>query len=238
LLARSYGGANRVAATDACLQSASSNAIRTGLRYARYKRTLSATLIRATAFFVFASAYWALLPLVARRQIAGDRKSTASLLGAIGAGAVGGGICFASIKSGAQSRLARSSRDVLAPRLPWRYSGLAHEVFLGLAASLIAGVSWITVLSSLNISAQVALPEWVRGRGTFDVRNSPFRRALTIGSAIWGQVATIAGLPLAHFIAAGGALIAIPLTWRWKLQTGADLDLTPSMKWPVPSHHS
>src|SRR5580704_6030656 len=57
---------------------------------------------------------------------------------------------------------------------------------------------------------------------------------LTIGSAIWGQVATIAGLPLAHFIAAGGALIAIPLTWRWKLQTGADLDLTPSMKWPAP----
>jgi hypothetical protein len=29
-------------------------------------------------------------------------------------------------------------------------------------------------------------------------------------------------------------LIAIPLTWRWKLQTGADLDLTPSMKWPAP----
>jgi hypothetical protein len=39
--------------------------------------------------------------------------------------------------------------------------GLAHEVFLGLAVSLIAGVSWIAVLSSLNISAQVALPDWV-----------------------------------------------------------------------------
>jgi quinol monooxygenase YgiN len=47
-------------------------------------------------------------------------------------------------------------------------------------------------------------------------------------------VAGIAGLPIAHFIAAAGALVAIPLTWRWKLQTGAELDLTPSMHWPAP----
>jgi hypothetical protein len=42
------------------------------------------------------------------------------------------------------------------------------------------------------------------------------------------------GLPAAHFIAAAGALVAIPLTWRWKLQTGAGIDLTPSMHWPAP----
>src|SRR5262249_34930396 len=50
----------------------------------------------------------------------------------------------------------------------------------------------------------------------------------------WGQVAALLGLPLAHFIAAAGALLAIPLTWRWHLQTGADVDLTPSMHWPAP----
>ena len=31
-----------------------------------------------------------------------------------------------------------------------------------------------------------------------------------------------------------GALIAMPLTWRWKLQTGASLNLTPSMRWRAP----
>ena len=41
-------------------------------------------------------------------------------------------------------------------------------------------------------------------------------------------------LPDAHFIAAAGALVAIPLTWRWKLQTGTAIDLTPSMHWPTP----
>jgi hypothetical protein len=42
------------------------------------------------------------------------------------------------------------------------------------------------------------------------------------------------GLPAAHFLAAAGAIVAIPLTWRWKLQTGAGADLTPSMHWPTP----
>ncbi|WP_460290865.1 MFS transporter, partial [Bradyrhizobium diazoefficiens] len=42
-----------------------------GFRHARYNLDLRATLIRAVAFFFFASAYWALLPLVARNQIAG-----------------------------------------------------------------------------------------------------------------------------------------------------------------------
>jgi hypothetical protein len=42
------------------------------------------------------------------------------------------------------------------------------------------------------------------------------------------------GLPATHFIACIGALAAIPLTWRWKLQISGGLDLTPSMHWPVP----
>jgi MFS family permease len=43
-----------------------SSEIRTGFRHARYNPHLRATLIRGAAFFLFASAYWALLPLVAR----------------------------------------------------------------------------------------------------------------------------------------------------------------------------
>jgi hypothetical protein len=58
--------------------------------------------------------------------------------------------------------------------------------------------------------------------------------ALTIGSAIWGQLAVIAGLPASLLVAAAGAVIGVFLTWRWKLQTGADVDFSPSMQWPDP----
>jgi hypothetical protein len=77
------------------------------------------------------------------------------------------------------------------------------------------------------------LPEWVRGRG-LALFMTVYFGAHTVGSAVWGQVATLLGLPLTHFVAAAGALLTIPLTWRWHLQTGADLDLTPSMHWPAP----
>src|SRR5215475_6325459 len=46
-------------------------AIGTGLRHGRHNPALRATLIRAAGFFIFGSAYWALLPLVARNQVAG-----------------------------------------------------------------------------------------------------------------------------------------------------------------------
>ena len=53
------------------------SAMSTGLRYAKNNRDLDATLIRAVAFFPFASAYWALLPLIARRQCTTARSCTA-----------------------------------------------------------------------------------------------------------------------------------------------------------------
>ena len=58
--------------------------------------------------------------------------------------------------------------------------------------------------------------------------------SLAVGSALWGKVAAVTGLPAAHLIAAAGAVLAVPLLWHQKLQTGAELDLTPSMHWPAP----
>jgi quinol monooxygenase YgiN len=57
---------------------------------------------------------------------------------------------------------------------------------------------------------------------------------LTIGSAAWGEMTVAVGLANAHFLAAAGAVTAVALTWRWKLQTGASIDLSPSMHWPAP----
>jgi quinol monooxygenase YgiN len=47
-------------------------------------------------------------------------------------------------------------------------------------------------------------------------------------------VAALLGLPVAHLLAAAGAVAVVPLTRRWKLQTAAGIDLTPSAHWPTP----
>ena len=208
------------------------NAIRAGMRYARFNAQLRATLWRTIGFFLFAGAYWALLPLIARQQIAAGPELYGLLLGAIGAGAVSAAFLLPRARKWLGSdKLAHAGTAGTAVAMA--FFALAHTPPLALAASFVAGVSWIAVLSSLNYSAQVALPEWVRGRGSALFGTVMFG-TLTVGSAVWGQVAAVVGLPLAELAAAVGALLTIPLTWRWHLQTGTARDLTPSMHWADP----
>jgi len=208
------------------------SAVRTAFRYARNNPHLRATLIRTVSFFLFASAYWALLPLVTRTQIAAGPKLYGYLLGAIGASAVAAALALPWLKAklGPDRQTAAGTSGTAIAMVLF---GLARDSSAALAASIIAGASWIAVISSVNVSAQVALPDWVRGRGLAIFVTTIFG-ALTLGSAIWGQVAGMFGLPAALFLAAVGAIVAIPLTWRWKLQTSAATDLTPSMHWPAP----
>ena len=207
-------------------------AVRTGFRYAFYNRPLRNTLGRAIGFFLFASAYWALLPLVARSQIAGGPALYGVLLGAIGAGAVGCAFILPHLKArfGADGLVVLGE---LGTALTLVLLGSASTPLIGIAACIIAGASWISAISTLNISAQVSLPDWVRGRG-LAMYVTVFFGSMTLGGLIWGEVASISGLPITHFLAAVGAVSAIPLTWPWRLQTEAGLDLTPSMDWPEP----
>lgn len=207
-------------------------AMEIGFRHARHNPNLGAALIRAGAFFFFASAYWALLPLVARNSIAGGPSLYGLLLGAIGIGAVAGAFMLPWLKAalGADRLVAVGTAGTA---LSLILLGLARDPTLGLSGCLIAGVSWITVLATLNVSVQVSLPDWVRGRG-LAIFVIVFFGAMTVGSVLWGQLASKLGLPAAHFIAAAGAIAGIALTWRWKLQSGGGVDLAPSMHWPAP----
>ncbi len=208
------------------------NANRLGLRYARNNPHLRATLIRVVGFFLFASADWALLPLVARNQIAGGPELYGALLGAIGGGALIGAFVLPWLRQ-------RLGPDLLAAAgtagtaLAMTLYGLARDPATALAASLIAGISWIAVLSALNVSAQVALPEWVRARGLALYVTVMFG-ALSVGSVIWGKLGGVLGLPAAHYIATAGMLLTLAFTGRWKLQTALGIDLAPSMHWSAP----
>lgn len=207
-------------------------AVRAGVRYALHSAPLKATMARALGFFLFASAYWALLPLIARNVLKGDASLYGMMMGAVGVGAVSGAFIMPFFKArlGADKLVALGTIGTASAMLILA-AGFGHLV--AVAVCLLAGVSWIFVLTSLNVSAQVALPEWVRARG-LAIFVTVFFGAMSAGSLIWGQLSTKVGIPMALTIAACGALLAIPLTWRNKLQVGASLDLAPSMHWPEP----
>lgn len=209
-----------------------SAAIVVGLRYAFNSRPLKATLVRAGAFFLFASALWAMLPLVARELLNGGPTLYGLLLASVGAGAVAGTLLIPTIKSklGPDATVAAGS---IGTALVLVVFALVKDPLVAISAAALAGACWIAVLSSLHVSAQTALPNWVRARG-LSVFLTVFFGAMALGSLLWGQLATVSSIETSLLVAAAGSVVMVPLTWRAKLNQGMEMDLAPSMHWPMP----
>ena len=207
-------------------------AIRVGMRFVMHTHALQVVLIRGGAFFVFASATWSLFPLIVRRELGRGPEIYGLLLTCIGIGAVVGALLLPRVR-------ARISRDALVAGASALYAlaalALAHVQNIGLlaVAMLATGVAWISILSALQVTAQMTLPEWVRARGlaAFFV---VFMGGMALGSILWGQVATRISIPAALTIAALGMVAAIGLTWRFKLGQHQVLDFRPTLDWPAP----
>jgi MFS family permease/quinol monooxygenase YgiN len=207
-------------------------AIRAGLRYARHSPELRAVLTRGAAFFVFASASWALLPLIVRQELKSGPGTYGLFLACLGVGAIAGALLLPRMR-------ARASRDKIVAGATGLYSiallALAHSgnVYAAGAAMLLTGFAWISVVSSLMAAAQTALPSWVRARGLalFWVI---FMGGMAAGSALWGQVASWVGIPYALTTAAIGALLGVAATTRYRIGQHDANDLSPSMHWPAP----
>jgi predicted MFS family arabinose efflux permease len=207
-----------------------SSALRTGLRHTANNRLMWATLVRTLAIYPFTAAYWGLLPLIARRTGPGA-EHYGILLSAISVGAILGSLGHEKLrrKFGADRLLAAST--ILSASAMALFA-VAQDLPISLCACLMAGVAWINTLTCLYTSAQNVLPDWVRGRG-LAVFLTVIYGTMTLCSAAWGEIAARSGLTTALLIAAAGAIIAIPFTWRWKLQQGS-LDLSPSQHWTLP----
>src|SRR5439155_241354 len=73
-------------------------ATRAGLRYARHAPPLAAVLVRTGVFIVCASAFWALLPVIARRDLGLSALGYGLLLTCFGFGAVVGAALLPRVK--------------------------------------------------------------------------------------------------------------------------------------------
>ncbi len=206
-------------------------AIGAGLRHARANTALRRVLLRAVAFFLFAAAPWALLPLVARGALQGGPGLYGLMLTAIGAGAVLGALVLPAVR--ARLRLDAAAAVMLGTG-GVSGAGLLLAVAPAAAVAVVAcgvlGLSWIVVLTTLNVAAQAALPDWVRARG-LALYLSVFSGAMMAGGLLWGIVAELAGVRTAL---AGAALLGLAAGWiarRAALPEGGE-DLRPSDHMP------
>ncbi len=208
------------------------SAIRVGVRFVLHARELQAVLVRGLGFFAFASATWSLFPLVVRKELARGPEIYGLLLTCIGIGAVAGAMILPRLRS-------RTSRDTLVAAASVLYASAAavlayvRDVPLLVVAMLGTGMAWIAILSALQVSAQTTLPAWVRARG-LAAFVMIFMGGMALGAILWGQIATRVGIPTALTMAAIGMVIAVVITWKFKLGQHEVPDFTPTMDWPLP----
>jgi MFS family permease len=206
-------------------------AFRAGLRYAKSSRELHVVLVRAAVFFAFSSAVWALLPLVARNLLGGTAGFYGVLLGAVGAGAIGGAFLMPMLRArfdvdGLMLLAAIAAAAVMAGL------SLAPPQWVAILLLLVLGAGWITALTTLNGTAQSVLPNWVRGR-SLAIYLTVFNGAMTAGSLAWGTIAEALGISATLLVAAAGLLVVGLVFHRLKLPKG-EADLVPSNHWPEP----
>ncbi|TAK56513.1 MAG: MFS transporter [Gammaproteobacteria bacterium] len=178
------------------------DAIGAGVRFAVHSRALQATMVRGVGFILFAIVLWALLPLIAKELLGGGPETYGILVGSIGIGAVIGALILPWLRR-------RVSIDHVIAGATVQYAvavlitGYLHQLVMASVAMAMCGAAWIAAISSLQVAAQMSLPNWVRGRG-LSVVIAVQMGAMAAGSILWGLVAKGAGIrtagPVRNFV--------------------------------------
>lgn len=212
------------------------SAVMAGARFVRHSEVLRAVLVRTAVFVVSGSAIWALLPVIAAHEIKSGSGGYGILLGCLGIGAVLAAVSFARLRS-----LVDPDRLLLGGTIVYVIAtvslGALSQFHLLSLAMVAGGIAWMAVMSTFNVTAQLALPGWVRARAlSFYI--FVFQAGLALGSWLWGEVALHLGTRRALFIAAGGLVAGLVVALRFPLTGLEATDLTPSMHWPEPAVQS
>ena len=201
------------------------------IRYVRNAPVIRAVMLRTGVVMFCGSAVFALLPTLAR-AMSPSAMTYGILLGAFGAGAVGGAVVMEKAKARWSIETVVSTAIAIlgvmialmarAPNVP------ALVVVL-----LVGGAAWITFIALANALVQALAPEWVRAR-VLSVFLLITQGGLASGSVVWGALGSRVNVGLA-FVAAGACTIAtIALRGIAKLPEDVG-DVSPWNHWRMPA---
>jgi MFS family permease len=188
------------------------SAMRVGVQFVWQSARMRAVLLRISLFFLHSTALLALLPLVARSLPGGAAGTFTILLAAMGAGAIVAALLMVRIRAlvPAQALLLGGTALQSAGAV---IVAFAPNIYIAVPAMVLAGVAWITVANSLTVSAQMALPDWVRARG-MSIYQMALMGSTAAGAALWGQIATWTNIHDSLAIAAASSVILMALAQR------------------------
>jgi len=200
-----------------------------GLRYARHSPIILAQLVRTIAYSGAGSALWALLPAIAAQRLQLGATGFGFLMGCLGTGAVAAGLVLGRLRArlGLERLVAIGCMVFAVVMLVAAFVRIPFIVFASLA---VGGAAWMAVMATFNTATQSSAPPWVRSRAVA-LHTVSALGSFALGSALWGGVSGVAGLPvtlaLAALAMAGGIFLARP----FPLRMGESHEITPVALW-------
>ena len=199
--------------------------IRGGLRYLRYSPQLQSSLIRAFFYCFFVSAIWALLAVVARRDLKQGPLGYGILNGSLGIGALLAATSLHTIR-----RKFSADRILLVATLYQAFTlvmlAFAPSPWIIIPVLVFSGSAWTSSMSTINTSVQLSVPPWITARA-LGMYLMTFQGGMALGSILWGFVAEHSKTNYALAASAAGLVITLPFVHRFKILQGPALDFSP-----------
>ena len=208
------------------------SAMRVGMQFVWQSNRLRAVLLRVSLFFFHSTAVLAMLPLVARQLHGGGAGTFTLLLASMGAGAIVAALNLTRLRQ-LMPRDTLVLRATILQSLATVAVALAPNAWVAVPAMLLNGAAWITCANSLSVSAQLALPDWVRARG-MSMYQMAIMGASAAGAALWGQLATLSNIQVGLLVAAVSGTATMLLAQHHVVDLSIEEDLTPSREFKAP----
>lgn len=171
-----------------------------GVRFAITNPMLRHVLLQLFVFIVPASVLWSQLPLIARHHLHWDARGYGLMVCGLGVGAV-----LAAVRIDGLRRRWGTDRFVLLVKFVFACGLLGLALSTSKTISLLLmpplGACWMMVMTTLNATAQMNLPQSIRARGMACFLTC-LALGMSCGSLLWGRLSAMHGLAFSVTVSA------------------------------------
>lgn len=191
----------------------------TGIRYARFTPAFRSLLTLVALFAMTSAVVQAIIPSHTSK-LGGTASTYGIMLGAMGAGALVGAVV--------RPRFFGSSSTNLVPYTMAAFGltgivvGVAPNLQVAGAAMFVSGIFWLLTMSTLNATAQLLAPEWLRGRA-MSLYMLAWAGTIPFGSILAGAVADAVETPWTFVIFSSGSVVLGLLAPRFHIPRVDDI---------------
>jgi MFS family permease len=201
------------------------------IRFVRYSPSIRRLLFRAACVIFFSSAFWALLPPIAK-ELSRSSLGYGLLLGFFGVGAVLGAVVLQRARKIFSVEVVIAGATAIFAGVTLAIATL-HTLWLLCFLILFGGAAWTVFMSIFNTLVQNFAPDWVRAR-VMAIYLFVFQGAVAVGSTLWGVAAQRTNSHVALMWASVGVGICIVLPLVARLPDARpDLDVWDHWKRPT-----